>query len=288
MKLIGIIAAVLTATACVSATTTDTMAPTAASAGNHDDDVIEVMIIGSYHMAGSSADVIHIDGGNVLSDRRQRELADITSALGAFAPTVVVTERVTEAPGYIDPKFLEYNDEMLATVPNERVQLAYRLAGQEGVKRVYGLDEQPSDGEPDYFPLGKLMAHLEATGQAEKMQALIDRAQSQIETFMADTEDDHLAVRLIGANNGFLDSPEFYYAMSDFDVGEDQPAAELQAYWFMRNAKIWSKLIDVTEPGDRVIVVYGAGHKFWLEHMAEMTPGFTKVDPVPYLESAIE
>ena len=54
----------------------------------------------------------------------------------------------------------------------------------------------------------------------------------------------------------------------------------------MRNAKIFSKLVQVTKPGDRVVIVYGAGHKFWLDHFAENTPGFTRVDPLPYLEKA--
>ena len=83
-----------------------------------------------------------------------------------------------------------------------------------------------------------------------------------------------------------MSSPDFYYALSKFDQGEEQPAAELQAYWFMRNAKIWSKLLDVTEPGDKVVVIYGAGHKFWLDHMADHTDGFVRIDPARYLETA--
>lgn len=62
--------------------------------------------------------------------------------------------------------------------------------------------------------------------------------------------------------------------------------AELIAYYYMRNAKIFSKLIDVTEPGDRVVVVYGAGHKHWLEHFIRNMPGFELVDPIPYLQRA--
>jgi hypothetical protein len=93
---------------------------------------------------------------------------------------------------------------------------------------------------------------------------------------------------LLEANNGDFSSPEFYYRLAEFDLGEEQPAAELQGYWFMRNAKIFSKLHDVTRPGDRIVVIYGAGHKFWLDHLVSMTPGFKLVDPTPYLRAAAE
>ena len=63
---------------------------------------------------------------------------------------------------------------------------------------------------------------------------------------------------------GFMSSPELYDQLQAFDAGEDQSAAELQGYWFMRNAKIWSKLMDVAQRGDRSVIIYGAGHKFWL------------------------
>ena len=96
-----------------------------------------------------------------------------------------------------------------------------------------------------------------------------------------------MAELLYEVNTGPMSSAESYYEMFQFDRGEDQPASELQAYWFMRNAKIFSKLLQVTEPGDRVVVVYGAGHKFWLEHFIDNTPGFVRVDPVPYLNNAI-
>ncbi|MGD9799203.1 MAG: DUF5694 domain-containing protein, partial [Parvularculaceae bacterium] len=93
-----------------------------------------------------------------------------------------------------------------------------------------------------------------------------------------------IADALIETNTGALSAPDFYYDLLTYDEGEAQPGAELNAYWFMRNAKLFSKLIDVVKPGDRVIIVYGAGHKFWLDHLTEMTPGFVRIDPVDYLK----
>ncbi|MEM1206917.1 MAG: DUF5694 domain-containing protein [Acidobacteriota bacterium] len=235
-------------------------------------------------MAGSDADVINVEVDSVLTDRRQGELEALADTLATFAPTVVVTERVTEPPDYLDPQLVEYSEALLDTDPNERVQIALRLAERANVTRVHGLDEQPQDGEPDYFPFQAVVDHAEATGAADDLTRHIAAAQSMVEEFMAATANDPIATRLLKLNTGPMSSADFYYWLSELDEGEVQPAAELQAYWFMRNAKIWSKLIDVTKPGDRVVVVYGAGHKFWLEHFADHTPGFVRVDPAPYLE----
>lgn len=42
----------------------------------------------------------------------------------------------------------------------------------------------------------------------------------------------------------------------------------------------------MAKPGERILVLFGAGHSYWLRHFASSTPGFTSVDPMPYLETA--
>jgi hypothetical protein len=56
--------------------------------------------------------------------------------------------------------------------------------------------------------------------------------------------------------------------------------------WYLRNAKIFAKLQSVTRRGDRVLVIYGSGHNYWLRHFAQSAPGSISVDPTPYLAKA--
>jgi hypothetical protein len=67
---------------------------------------------------------------------------------------------------------------------------------------------------------------------------------------------------------------------------DQQTGADLNAGWYLRNAKIFGKLMHVAKPGDRVLVVYGSGHGFWLRHFASLTPGYRNVDVMPYLAKA--
>ena len=52
----------------------------------------------------------------------------------------------------------------------------------------------------------------------------------------------------------------------------------------LRNAKIFSKVIQATEPGDRVVLIFGGGHAYWLKHFVRTTAGFRLVDASPYLQ----
>jgi hypothetical protein len=278
MRVQAILIFMLSLAACASAPATP--GPEAAGA-----EPVQIMVLGTWHFAGSDSDIISAKTGSVLTPRRQQELDDVAARLAAFKPSVIVTERVTAPPDYVDPKYASFTSADLATNENERVQIAYRLAAKAGVARVVGIDEQPADGEPDYFPFDRLIAHAAATDQNEALNGLIAEAQALVGEETARLSTLSMSEALIEANRGLLSSPDFYYDILKFDEGEAQPAAELNAYWFMRNAKIFSKLIDVTKPGDRVVVVYGAGHKYWLELLADETPGFVKVDPGDYLDA---
>jgi hypothetical protein len=76
--------------------------------------------------------------------------------------------------------------------------------------------------------------------------------------------------------------------MEMLTVGDakQQPGAELNAYWYMRNAKIFGKLMTLTKPGDRVLVLFGSSHSYWLRHFAREVRGFQDVDVRPFLRGA--
>jgi hypothetical protein len=79
------------------------------------------------------------------------------------------------------------------------------------------------------------------------------------------------------------DHQQFYYGLLPLGDQKDQPGADLNAAWYHRNAKIFAKLTQIARPGDRVLVVFGSGHAFWLRHLAQNTPGFTLAEPNDYL-----
>ena len=247
---------------------------------------VEVLLLGTYHFGNPGQDVNNMEVDDVTSARRQMELDRLADALARFQPNVVAVERVGEAPDYRDPVFPRFDDAMLAEIRDERVQIGYRLAREAGVERVYAVDEQPSDGERDYFPYGDIQAFLEARDRGDELTTLSAPTQAAMAEFAKIEPHLSIAELLMQINGDLFEGGRFYQTMLLYGEGEDQPGPELLAGWFERNAKIFNKLAQVTRPGDRVVMIYGAGHLHWLRTMIEDAPGYELVDPRPYLEAA--
>lgn len=257
----------------------------AAEACGDDTPPVQVMVLGTYHMDNPGLDLHNAKADDVLTPRRQAELAAVAQALAAFRPTVIAVERVTPAPDYQDARYREFDVSQLASHRDERVQVGYRLARLAGLMTVHGIDEQPAPGEPDYFPFERVQAGVQRHGEDAALAAMMSRTGELVADFERLQAGRTVAELLVDANDlRTMADPSMYYQLLELDVGEDQPGAELLGYWFMRNAKIFAKLMDIVKPGDRVVVLFGGGHKHWLEHLARNTPGFVVIDPVPYLQ----
>ena len=276
MRLAGIIGGFMAMLAAVEASAQE--APAA--------EPVQVMVLGTWHFDNPGRDLNNIRAEDVLVPRRQGELDRVAEALTEFRPTKIMVERV--AADLIDPHYAAFTPALLRSNRDERVQLGYRIARRLGHSRVYAIDEQPASGEPDYFPFETVARYAAASGMAERLEALMGRGAADTRAFEELQAQSSIAELLISQNDpaGFTGSISTYYEFLRFGGVDEQPGADLNAMWYLRNAKIFAKLMRLAVPGDRILVVYGAGHGYWLRHFASETPGFVSVDPRPYLRRA--
>lgn len=62
--------------------------------------------------------------------------------------------------------------------------------------------------------------------------------------------------------------------MLSFGSGDDQPCVALLTAWHRRNFILGARLAQQVKPGDRAMVIFGAGHAFLLRQcMREMPAG---------------
>jgi hypothetical protein len=262
--------------------------PGAALAQAPDQEPVRVMILGVYHMDNPGRDMNNVRVDPMTTPEKQAELAALADALAGFRPTAVAIESVApEQLTLIDPRWPDYDPGDLLATSNERVQIGYRLAARAGIDRVYAIDEKDREGQPSYFPIGPVIAWAQANGRMGDLEA----AQALIQSHIVDleTRQREQSVGQLLAEINASDHPigpgghSFYYGMMSMGSGHAQPGADLNARWYARNAQIFARLIRVTRPGDRIVVVYGAGHAYWLRHFVETTPGFVLVEPAEYL-----
>lgn len=245
---------------------------------------IQVMIIGSYHFGNPGHDLHNTNADDVTTPRRQKELAELAAQLERFKPTRVAVEASVGAADLQLPAYHAFTPADLGKKRNEIVQLGYRIARDAGLHEVYGIDES-TDGI-DYFPYPKVADYAKQHGGAARLAALDARIEKSTREFSASQATRSIAQLIAQLNEPArirADHDEFYYALLALGDAKAQPGAELNAAWYQRNAKIFAKLTQIARPGDRIIVVFGAGHLFWLRHLVEHTPGFALIEPNRYL-----
>ncbi|MCW1384211.1 DUF5694 domain-containing protein [Novosphingobium sp. KCTC 2891] len=253
-----------------------------------EDKPVEVMVLGTYHFGNPGLDVVNAKVDDVTTPQRQRELDALADAVLAFHPTRVMVESEQQGPDFGVAAYAAFSPADLATKRNEIVQIGYRIARKAGLATVQGIDEQPGPGEPDYFPYEALQAYAKAAGEEAALGATYGEVRAALADFEARQPNESVPRLLMAYNDpaSAFAANAGYYALLRFGNGDAQPGAVLNAMWYMRNAKIFAKLINASRPGDRVLVVYGAGHGYWLRHFAETTPGYRSVDIRPYLVKA--
>lgn len=249
---------------------------------------VEVLVLGAYHFGNPGLDLNNMKADSVLTPQRQRELQRVAAALAAFKPTHVMVEMQSDAPDLAVAEYARFDDAMLAKDANEIVQIGYRTARLAGLRTVNGIDEQPKAGEPDYFPFDKVQAAAAKFGQTAVLDASNAPIAASMKSFEAAQKTSSVAQLLarMNAPGAALNGMDSYYGILAIGDHDDQAGADLNAAWYLRNAKIFGKLVSLTKPGDRVLVVYGGGHGFWLRHFASLTPGYRSVDVMPYLKRA--
>jgi hypothetical protein len=76
---------------------------------------------------------------------------------------------------------------------------------------------------------------------------------------------------------------EFYLDTLHYGALDEQPGATLVAHWYERNFNICARIVQIAQPGDRILVVYGSGHSYLLRHCLGGVPGFRVVEANDFL-----
>jgi hypothetical protein len=232
---------------------------------------VRVVVIGTVHLSNPSRDRLNVAVDDVLSEKRQAELAAINAAIAAFAPTQIAVEWPADLVAERFPKYLAGT---LEPSRNEVVQIGFRLAQILGLKTVHGIDV---DGA---YPFEPVEVYARTHGQS----AIVEAAMAQLAADVAQTQQ-IIDTQSLGALLRWLNEPariaadhSFYRTLLKVGGGDDQPGALLLAAWQQRNLLICARLIQLAQPGDRVVAIFGAGHAHLLRQCVSETPGFELVE----------
>jgi hypothetical protein len=238
----------------------------------------QVMVLGTYHMDNPGLDYANAVADDVLTPRRQAEIAAVAQALAEFRPTRVAIEAEPGRDSVWNARYHAYRRGEHALTRDEREQLGFRLAGMLGHDRVYPVDYKLD------MDLGGVMQFAVQNGQGE----LAQRMGSTIQAIVAEANA-RMATTPVGgilaeANSARADSLHGWY-MVMATVGRDTTYAGARevANWYARNLYIFANIARVAQPGERVLVIMGSSHGTPLRQFVDDSPDLDLVSAQPYL-----
>jgi len=237
---------------------------------------VQVMIVGTFHFSNPGHDMHNVQVDDVLLPEYQAQIARIADGLSHFKPTQIDVEWPADLA---HDRYALYLAGKLPPSRNEVVQLGFRLAKQAGLETVHGIDV---DGD---FPYDPVDAYAKAHGMEPLLQAENDDVEKEVQGITAMLKSSGIGPTLRSMNDParVSRSNAFYRTMLKIGSGTDQPGADLLTAWYRRNFLICANLVQLSRPGDRIVVFYGSGHAFLLRQCVTESPGFELVEPNGYL-----
>jgi hypothetical protein len=241
---------------------------------------VDVVVLGIFHFDNPGQDLANMEVDNVLAPKRQAEIAQILDGLARFKPTKVFVESRRRVAGTtFSETYRTFRQGKMTESGNEIVQLGFRLADRLDHKEVYAVDVEGD------FPFETVMEWAQKNGRAAKLEGNIAAIQKWAADLTAQLKTKTLSqvMRLHNDPQTIDEGNAFYLDMLRYGAGEDQPGANVVSRWYERNFRICALIAQAVEPGDRILVVYGAGHAYLLRHCLGGIPGYRIKEANDYL-----
>lgn len=241
---------------------------------NDREESIEVLVVGVFHFTDAP------DYNAVDKPEQQKEIKELVASLSAFNPTKIALEYERKKGDQLDSLYRAYQAGSHELNNNERQQIGLRLAKKLNHDQVYSVDYKKPWGfnavmkwakknDPEFINYFK-----DWRATSSKIDSVLHHNYtiSEILSFMAT---DKFLNRL----------QEARMRMLEVGAGENYIGIEPVSSVFKRNMRIFANIMDIAEPGDRILIVYGAGHSYFFNSFFEQHAKTKLVDPAKYLNN---
>jgi len=220
----------------------------------------EILVLGTYHMANPGHDIHNMQADDVLSPKRQQEIAQLIEVLKRFHPTRIAIESDVSGQRAAQ-QYSDYLAGKYTLSRNEIDQIGYRLAKELGHRGIYPVDV---DGD---FPWLRVVNYVKANGIA----ARFDSLNAGVGT-MVKEQGDFLGSHTVLETLQFMNADPrvardmgFYFSVVRFGSPFDYAGSDLVAAWYQRNIRIYRNIVALIDsPIEKILVIYGSGHLGWL------------------------
>ncbi|WP_347924318.1 DUF5694 domain-containing protein [Pontimicrobium sp. SW4] len=271
----------------------------------------EVMILGVYHFNNPGMDTYNMEVDDYSTKKRQAEIQEVVNLLAKNRPNKIFVEFLPSQQAKLDSLFTLYADNRLSLKDinggqNEVYQLGFRLAKQLGIKEILAVDHHG-------VYLGSYVDFIADTLLIKSYQDYSVDYKQQIEKRQKSFTKNTVKENFIYLNDWqqILNNHNYYnnvaitvkdtssvmfsykemekeidglpYQMRSFDF--NNIGVELVTEWYKRNLFIYRNILEKTEEGDRVLIIFGSGHVRYLKQFFDDNPEFNITDTNSFLNN---
>ena len=259
--------------------------PTRASGPAEEPPAARFLLLGSYHMDNPGRDVHNTRADDVLAPQRQQQIAEVARLVGRYRPTRIFVEAPPSSQQDLDRDFSASCKGDRPLERDETEQLGFRIACAQDLPGVVAVDWNdlgPIRDEASINYLEAVERHGQQAVYADHKRigkALNDQDQATL-------DDGTVRDMLLRLNSpAWMEAnASAYYRIGQLGTAEDAIGANWVTLWFGRNLRIFNAIARGTRPGDRVLVIYGAGHGNHLRQLAEDSGVYRLEDTTRWLQ----
>ncbi|RYY50379.1 MAG: hypothetical protein EOO06_03965 [Chitinophagaceae bacterium] len=236
---------------------------------------LEVLLLGTFHFDNPGLDVAKFKDADILSPKRQKEVADLSRLLKKFAPDKIFIEAVPSRQPQIDSAYAAYREGKKQLSASEVEQLGFRVANELNLSGVQGVDY------PDaIFPFDSLMKSAAAAGQMELV-SYVQTTINEIQTsFNAALQKSTISEMLIRENSPDMIrlQHEFYFKLLAAGIPGNHAGSYLVSEWWRRNMVIYENILkQLNGKEQKILVIFGSGHTAVLNEIMKFNPAIKLV-----------
>ncbi|MFD2587960.1 DUF5694 domain-containing protein [Croceitalea marina] len=245
----------------------------------------KAMVLGTFHF-DSNSDASDIKGKNrmdIFSEDNQKQLDSLMKILKKFNPTKIAVEWQPRVQPTVDSLYNAYKNDSWEIRKNEIFQIGFRLAKQLNHDKLYCVDNRPPMPEAisEMDDDEDLENFADSLGQKELMHAYDDDNKA-FNDYLDSIQKTNTVLDVLGLYNSEQYAKRskqiWLTGMVNLGVYDNYMGTDLTGHWYRRNTRIFVNTANLVEnEEERILIIYGAMHKWLLDELFEGSPEFESV-----------
>ena len=215
----------------------------------------QIFILGTYHFDPPGTDFINFTVSNIFSQEKQEEIINVIEKLKEINPTKIAVEECLKWDMVLNNSYRQYCNGNYSLQKTEIQQLGFRLAQAMNHEKVYAINEELS------LPFEEAMEYAREI-DCRFYDSFIRKTNEIDKTInnMIKTKTVGDVLKYINNLEWIADNHSLYVDFASIGAGDNYCGAKVLSTWYERNIRIFGNLKKIANLGDRILVIYGAGH----------------------------